>query len=494
MSSSSEQDHRSTRNDQLIPPGSAAAPVESGKRALFFMAAAFLVLLSGLLGVIFFLPGDDDSEPSSETAVIHQPEHPDQEKETRLAVDPERPAAIAARESFLTLKIDAESLNVSRWGGGDYRVLNERFAEGDGLFQRQEYGAASRTYVEAYDMLETLINSREQLVQEALQAGQDSLRDMQYSEAASRFKQALAIEPENEAAQEGLERAETGSAVQKLYQQALGLEQSDRLEEAAAQLRQALELDEGYDPALKLLNNIEARINEATFSEVMNIMLSALDQQDFAAADKALQKLRSLGIRSAQVEQAETLVADKQKQVLVEALRAQATELEESEQWQQALERYEKILEAAPDALFALAGKENSAQRAELQRALEQAIGRPERLQEKEQRVAARRLLDYAGQIEPRGPELEARIHTLTDFLRAAETPVAVTLESDNQTDVVIYHVGRIGSFSNHRLWLEPGIYTVVGSRPGYRDVIKKMAIEAGGTGARFDIRCEEPI
>jgi len=494
MSSSSDQDHRSTRNDQLTPPGSAAAPAAAGKRALLFMAAAFLVLLSGLLGVIFFLPGDDDSEPSPKTAVIRQPEHPDQEKETRLAVDPERPGAIAARESFLTLKIEAESLNVSSWGGGDYQALNERFAEGDGLFQRQEYGAALRTYAQAYDMLETLINSREQLVQEAVQAGQDSLRDMQYSEAARRFKQALAVEPENEAAQEGLSRAETGSAIQKFYQQALVLEQSDRLEEAAVQLRQALEFDEGYDPALKLLKNIEARINEATFFEEMNILLSALDQQDFAAADKALQKLRSLGIRGAQVEQAETLVSDKQRQVLVESLRAQAIEMEESEQWQQALERYEKILKAAPDALFALAGREKSVQRSELQRALTQAIGRPERLQEKEQRVAARRLLDYAGQIEPRGPELEARIHTLTDLVREAETPVAVTLESDNQTDVVIYHVGRIGSFSNHRLWLEPGTYTVVGSRAGYRDVIKELTIEAGGTSARFDIRCEEPI
>jgi tetratricopeptide (TPR) repeat protein len=493
MSSRRDKEHHSARNEQLSPPGTASGPAAPDKGYLLIVGAAFLLLLFGLVGVLFFLPGDKVAEHSRPAESDVRPEQPATINSAPL-VNSLRPAAVAAREAFLTLKIEAESENVIQWGGDDYRAVEKALTQGDDYFQNEDFAAAAGSYQRASELLQALTDSREQRLTSALRAAEDMLGRGQAAEAQLQFRQALLIEPSSEQARDGLERAESAAAVQSHYQGALTLEADNRLEEAAARLRKALELDAGYEPAVKLLQSIEARIGESIFAENMNVLFAALERQDFATANRSLETLKSLGIKAEQTEQAEKLLTEKQKQVFVERLRTQAAAFEDSEQWQQALERYDKILQAAPDALFAVAGKQNAVRRGELQRALDQAIERPQRLQEKEQRDAARRLLDYAARIDPRGPGLETRINALSTLLAAAETPVPITLESDNQTDVVIYHVGRIGAFFTHRLSLEPGTYTVVGSKPGYRDVRKEMTIAADGAAYRFDIRCEEPI
>jgi hypothetical protein len=69
-----------------------------------------------------------------------------------------------------------------------------------------------------------------------------------------------------------------------------------------------------------------------------------------------------------------------------------------------------------------------------------------------------------------------------------------VVLQSDGLTQVSIYHVGRLGQFTSQTLELRPGTYTVVGSRPGYRDVRQTLTVKPGSNQITLDIRCEEPV
>jgi hypothetical protein len=58
----------------------------------------------------------------------------------------------------------------------------------------------------------------------------------------------------------------------------------------------------------------------------------------------------------------------------------------------------------------------------------------------------------------------------------------------------VIYHVGRLGQFTTKQTELLPGDYTIVGSRPGYRDVRKVVRIRPGVSQPSLLVRCEEKI
>ena len=91
-------------------------------------------------------------------------------------------------------------------------------------------------------------------------------------------------------------------------------------------------------------------------------------------------------------------------------------------------------------------------------------------------------------------PKLAKKITTLKRLVAEASIPVMVNLQSDGETDVSIYHVGQLGAFTNQQIELLPGGYTVVGTRPGYRDVHKQLAVIPGKQGVTLNIRCEEVI
>jgi hypothetical protein len=75
-----------------------------------------------------------------------------------------------------------------------------------------------------------------------------------------------------------------------------------------------------------------------------------------------------------------------------------------------------------------------------------------------------------------------------------ASKPVAVVFESDNQTEVVVYKVGRLGTFERRELSLRPGTYTVVGSRDGYRDVRLRVRVAHRNPPQSVVVRCEEAL
>ena len=67
-------------------------------------------------------------------------------------------------------------------------------------------------------------------------------------------------------------------------------------------------------------------------------------------------------------------------------------------------------------------------------------------------------------------------------------------LQSNNETDVIINKIGKLGFFETHELVLNPGTYTAKGTRNGYRDVLQKFTVTAGQTMPPVVVRCEEKI
>ena len=70
----------------------------------------------------------------------------------------------------------------------------------------------------------------------------------------------------------------------------------------------------------------------------------------------------------------------------------------------------------------------------------------------------------------------------------------AVQIKSNNQTLVTLYRVGSLGSFTDKRMSLKPGKYTLVGTRQGYRDVREEFTIVPGKSAPTVVVQCEEKI
>jgi hypothetical protein len=61
-------------------------------------------------------------------------------------------------------------------------------------------------------------------------------------------------------------------------------------------------------------------------------------------------------------------------------------------------------------------------------------------------------------------------------------------------TEVTLFRVGVLGSFTATEVDLRPGNYTAVGSRDGYRDVRRTFTVLPGRELEPISVICEEPI
>ena len=187
----------------------------------------------------------------------------------------------------------------------------------------------------------------------------------------------------------------------------------------------------------------------------------------------------------------------------IEEQRQLALSLEADEQWQQAMAAYDTVLALDPNLVFAQEGRDYSERRLQLDTLLETNLSNPLRLaddaalQEAQEvyRIASdlARDLQQEESSEP-GPRLRSQIERTGELLQQMQIPVRLTVRSDNVTNVTIYQVGQLGTFSETTVELKPGRYVAVGTRPGYRDVREEFVVGFGQSLNSLTIACNEQV
>jgi tetratricopeptide (TPR) repeat protein len=312
--------------------------------------------------------------------------------------------------------------------------------------------------------------------------------------ARAQFERALQIEPANAVAKRGLERTGTIGEVTALLAEARTAEERGEGAVAEAAYRKALALDRDTRAARDGLARLQAQAGSAAFAAAMSQGLDALARRDYAAARAAFERAGRIRPGAPEVAdglaQVERAVADRTLAAHVEA----AQRAERDERWAEALGEYRQALAIDRNLALARQGMERAEPRAMLDAELKAYLDRPERLFSPDVRAAARTAIARARGLGEPGPALDRQIAAVEELITAAETPQRVALTSDNQTDVTVYRVGRIGTFERKELELLPGRYTVVGMRAGFRDVRRELTLLPGREAPTVVIRCEEPI
>jgi len=230
------------------------------------------------------------------------------------------------------------------------------------------------------------------------------------------------------------------------------------------------------------------------YVEAMSDGLAALENRQWLAAQDAFS--RASRLRPDAPEVADGLArarAGQRRESVADSLR-RAREFEENEAWREAEKMYSAVLAIDAESAPALDGAKRTKTRADLGEKLEFHLANPVRLATQTVFDDAAAALEEALETVPSGPRLERQIASLEAVLERASTPVAVVLESDASTEVMVYRVGRLGTFMRRELTLKPGAYTVVGSRPGYRDVRLQLVVTPGTPPKPLVIRCTERL
>jgi tetratricopeptide (TPR) repeat protein len=270
--------------------------------------------------------------------------------------------------------------------------------------------------------------------------------------------------------------------------------ESKDLATAKSAYQAAAQADPAHKRAAQALAEVKKDIVESQFRGHMTAGYAALDKNEFDQARSQFLRAGEIYKGNHSVEQALALVANREGQVGISRQIDRAAEFEAREEWQKAVQIYESLLQQDPSLVEVKVKLIPARVRSELAERLSAIIADPLKLSASAAYRNAQQALSDARGIPNPGEQLRGQIEAVEQLLQTAVSSVKVVFQSDNQTDVTVYRVARLGQFEETTLQLKPGKYIAAGTRQGFRDVRVEFTITGAPLDSPIVIRCEEPI
>lgn len=395
---------------------------------------------------------------------------------------------------LLTKQEVLEKRGVEVWAGSEYRAALANYESGDRYYLAKDYSNAANEYRQAIDVFDALLGRADQAFSETLANAEAALSDADGVVARRLYERALRITPGEPDAVAGLERATVLDDVLALLNAGEDAEQQFDFETALLAYEKALALDAAWPAAIASRQRVMDSIRERDFRALMSDGFFALDGGELASAEKAFRSARKLKPDSREPIDGLQQVDQTRRLGAINRHVAAATAAEAAEDWAGAIKSFEAMLNVDNNLVTARDGLANARARLALDQQLASYVSAPDRLSEQKEIEAASSLLLKLAKIRKPGPKLIAQKNELSRVLKRAAQPLPVRLLSDGQTNVAVYKVGKLGRFTQTELSLRPGVYTVVGSRQGFRDVRLSLRVAPEVDMQPLVVQCEEAI
>lgn len=459
----------------------------------------FSMLLLLVVGVIFILPRYIATpDPSSVAPVIL----PVERATPREAFSPfqeaqmlrEREAAQNILADILELQEELEAIGAESWAAEDYAAALQVAAEGDVAYRNQEFENAQLLYQNGLLALQLIETDSLTLFAESLEAGKAAIEAGRPAVAKQAFETALLINEESEQALIGLDRAMLLPEVLALMEQAEAEHRRGQLASALELYQRATQIDPAHNGATAAVAQTRIDILDRDFLNRMSAGFSAVQANNPEAALESFNSALSLKPASpealAAITQAQDMLTSRDLNIQLNAAR----EHEAGERWTQALQAYNNALAIDANLVSAIEGRARTQSRITLDDYLNNVNNNPYRLSDEQVYQQTITVYNDALTLVEENTRLYTQLITLRSFLDKARVPVPVTLASDGLTTVTVYRVSEPGMFTSRTLTLNPGVYTAVGVRTGYRDVREEFTVPFNGEAPRVTVICNEPV
>lgn len=472
-------------------------PISRKSPQTIWLAGGGIGLIAALAFVFFGLPRwlGEQREPAGEPALpapVETPANPEaslsEARKAELDAGIQRDLA-----SLLTQQNHLETLSVADWGGEAWERYQSLSRGGDDAYLAKDLEAAAEAYANALTVGQGLLDQADQIVAGALERGWQAIEARDPAKAIEQFNIVLSIEDSTEAEQ-GRLRAQRLPQVLDLMREGESHEDSGDLPAAIEAYKGALAIDREWQPAREALTAAQSQLADYEFEQLLSRGYSALAESKYKDAIEQFEK--ALAMRPGTPEAKDGLYQAEQGQKLGQIALAEVRALafERRELWPQAIAQYQSALATDPTLQTAIDGLARAQARQDLDAKIVNIVDNPRLLFDDQVLAQANALLEDAQGIENRGQRIEDQIASLSRLIRLATTPQRVVLESDALTEVTIYRVGTLGTFTATELELRPGEYTAIGSRNGYRDVRMRFTVLPGQALEPIRVVCIEPI
>lgn len=511
--SSSEFDHQDSADDNAAPSdnqplgfGDDAGLLAHQQKNARILWGIFAVLLLIAAGVFFVLPrlvtppdlsanpGADASRPATSTRT-NQTEPAEQispfEEAQRMR---QRSAAQDSLAQLLELQEALEAKSVEQWAAEDYARALELAGVGDAEYREQNFSEANEAYSEALNIFQSLDESLPTVVADLLEQGLNAIESGDAEAAVAAFELVMTVEPASTEADAGLQRALALEDVLAHLETGRELEQAGELEAALEQYEAALTLDAEHKASQDALTAVNQAIAERNFSRHMSQGYSALSNNDANTAEGHFRQALAVKPGSTEAETALVQVRDQISSNAINSHLATAARHETEEDWQAALDVYQKALAVDANVVAAEEGRDRARSRLNLDNYWKELLADP--LQLADPVIYERSVETYTNalNIPNGGPRLREQMNQARHYLEEVKRPRSVTLRSDSATSVTLLRVDSLGQFSNTNVQLTPGRYVATGIREGYRDVRVEFVVPFDGQPQTVEVICDQRI
>jgi tetratricopeptide (TPR) repeat protein len=476
----------------------AAAAPEVRSRTPFWQYLAGGVLIAAAVFVFALFPRLVERSQARKPAATAAAPAPNAAP-AAAPLSPEEAAALKSKAETLLNQLLAQqsqlqALHAESWGGEQYARYKELGNGGEDAFLANDFAQAVAKYTDATTTGAELLARSTDMVKRALAAGQEAFVAGNAELAIAQYDIVLGIEPGNEIAKAARARAERLPDVLALVARGNAERDAGDAQKAMATYREALAIDPRWEPASRALAAVTTGVRDSDFETAMSQGSKALAAQNYGEAQHMFRAALALRPQAREAQDGLTQADEGVKLGKIALTEARALAFERRELWDQAIAQYKGALADDPTLVFAKTGLERATARSGLDAKLRNLIDNPTLLFGDTVLADARRLASDARAVPEPGPVLSEQIDKLERLITLAATPIAVQLQSDQHTEVTVYRVGPIGSFSSKELQLRPGTYTAIGSRNGYRDVRQTFTVLPGRTLPPISVICSEPI
>lgn len=439
------------------------------------------------------------SQPDSSSTAADNPQPAQPGTDTQLAPFAQtqrqriRNQAQEALSDFVELQIQLEEgMQVDAWGAEPLAAAMEMAKTGDTAFLREQFDEALQAYSEAVASIESVLELGNQTFEQHLATGLANIAALEPEAAVDALQQALAIKPDDDDAQTAMQRAQQLPEIISKLRSAKNHELGGRYKQALAVYDEVAQLD----PATSGLGELRAAARAGQTGDDLSAYISqgfsALDAKRFTQAKAAFNNALRLDPNNNIAKGGLQQVAERNDLARIQDLRAKADQALQNEQWQQALDAYDAVLQLDGNIQFALNGSQAARAHLRAQNLLQKISAEPQKLSSQKLYLDAVAILEQAQTLEYAGPKLQALTNTVAELLVMYRDPVDVVLLSDNATRIIMSNVGELGYFERKTLSLRPGQYTIRGSQNGCRDIYMSVDVLPGI--APLDLSCREQL
>lgn len=353
--------------------------------------------------------------------------------------------------------------------------------------------------VDDYEMTGAILGDLEaraiQQVGGILETAKAALETYDLLAAKSAYEEVLRIDSGNKAATEGLVMVQALEGIADEVKSIKALEAAGQYEAALAQLEKLA----AKNPNNPFIRNqraaIEARILERDYAALIAEAGKAEAEGRFADAIKALEAAIAL---KPTTEQQKRLVALKEqyKAVRLEQLLVTGFDALKAGRYEAARDLYKEAIALAPESKEARTGLEKASSLYLANIRYTQNISNASKyIKEGRYPLAAKFFNDaMASRPSTASPSQLAAEQKLRTVIDEQSQEVTVTVESDKRTYVSIIGVLPPDRFKDMELNLFPDVYTVKGTRSGYKPVEIELKVDATKKNQKITVECTEKL